>query len=134
VLALGDAAQAQNAADTLTGYGMIGRWATDCSVPPNKNNFHTIYKVGRNGHVVRTYYNEPNKVYNEYDIASVLRVSDTQFVYKQTSGNDTYEVVIEVNKTRYHVLQSRKVGGDYLVKDGKYKDGSESAWQTKCGK
>jgi hypothetical protein len=141
-LALGTpaTASAETVAQTLRQFGLLGTWADDCSQPAANNNFHTVYAPMSNGNVQRTYYNAPGKIYNQYVLQRVNRVSSDQLYYQQKGSAGRIDVILKVTGNRYHVLSSQNESGKVYVRDGKFTEnagdgsnaGKESAWQTKC--
>ena len=133
-------ASAETVAQTLQLFGLLGTWADDCSEPPANNNFHTVYEPLANGNVRRTYYNAPGKIYNQYDLQRVNRVSADQLFYSQTGSAGRIDVVLTVTGNRYHVLSSQNQDGKVYVRDGRFTEnagdgksaGKESPWQNKC--
>ncbi len=133
-------ASAETVAQTLRQFGLLGTWADDCSQPAANNNFHTVYAPLKNGHVQRTYYNAPGKIYNQYVLQRVNRVSAEQLFYSQKGSAGRIDVVLIVTGNRYHVLSSQNENGKVYVRDGRFTEhagdgksaGIESPWQTKC--
>ena len=87
-------ANAQSIQQTLSNFGLFGTWATDCSRPAAKDNFYTVYKSS-GGKVLRTYYDGPGKVYNEYSITEASQISSDQVRYVQ-EGTDSKRLRVEV--------------------------------------
>jgi len=133
-------ASAETVAQIVRQFGLLGTWADDCSLPAANNNFHTVYAALPNGHVQRTYYNAPGKIYNQYVLQRVNRVSADQLFYSQKGSAGRIDVVLIVTGNRYHVLSSQNQNGKVYVRDGKFTEhagdgksaGKESPWQTKC--
>lgn len=137
VLATPAAANAETVGQTLRQFGLLGTWADDCSLPAADNNFHTVYAALPNGTVQRTYYNAPGKIYNQYVLQRVNRISSDQIVYQQKGSAGRIDVVLMKAGNRYHVLSSQNENGKIYVKEGKFTEntsspGVESPWQTKC--
>ena len=133
-------ANAEPVAQTLRQFGLLGTWADDCIQPAANNNFHTVYEPLKNGNVRRTYYNAPGKIYNQYELQRVNRVSAEQLFYSQKGSAGRIDVVLIVTGNRYHVLSSQNQDGKVYVRDGMFTEhagdgksaGKESPWQTKC--
>jgi hypothetical protein len=132
---------AESAAKILGDYGMIGTWANDCSKPPSNDNFLTVYESQKNGDVKRTYFNGPNKIYNQYKIVSASLMKDSnQLFYEQFALDDApmkhIVVIVELKDDKYHVVFSKAVDGDTLVNAGDYANGDHkgtaSPWQQRC--
>jgi hypothetical protein len=130
------AASAQSIQQTLGDFGLLGRWATDCSREAASDNFYTVFRSS-SGRVLRTYYDGPGKVYNEYVITQATHLANGRLRYVQ-EGTDSrrlrLEVVVTMDGGRLLVWSSRYVDGEFLVKDGKYTDdGTRVGGQDRCG-
>jgi len=128
-------AGAQSVQKTLSDFGLLGTWATDCSRQAASDNYYTVYSSS-SGRVLRTYYDGPGKVYNEYVITQATRLANGRLRYMQ-EGTDSrrlrLEVVVTMDGGRLLVWSSRYVDGEDLVKDGKYTDdGTRVVGQDKC--
>ena len=137
VLAMPAAANAETVSQTLRQFGLLGTWADDCSRPAANDNFHTVYAALPNGTVQRTYYNAPGKIYNQYVLQRVNRISSDQIIYQQKGSAGRIDVVLKKAGNRYHVLSSQNENGKIYVREGKFTEntsspGKESPWQTKC--
>lgn len=129
------AASAQSIEQTLSKFGLLGTWATDCGRPAAKDNFYTVYKSS-GGKVLRVYYDGPNEIYNQYVITQASQVAGDELRYQQ-EGTDSrrlrFEVIIKKVGNRILVWLSRNMDGGITVKDGKYvDDGAAVVWQTRC--
>ncbi len=137
MLATPVAASAETVRQVLQQFGMLGTWADDCSQPPSNNNFHTVYVPLPNGNVQRTYYNAPGKIYNQYVLQLVNRISSDQLYYQQAGSEGRINVILKKDGNKYHVLSSQNENGKIYVQEGKFTSntsnpGKESPWQTKC--
>ena len=129
------AANAQSVQQTLGDFGLLGTWATDCSREAASDNYYTVYRSS-SGRVLRTYYDGPGKVYNEYVVTQATRLANGRLRYVQ-EGTDSrrlrLEVVVTMDGGRLLVWSSRYVDGEFLVKDGKYTDdGTRVGGQDRC--
>jgi hypothetical protein len=85
-------------------------------------------------------YNAPGKIYNQYVLSRVNRVSADQLFYSQSGSAGRIDVVLTVADNRYHVLSSQNQNGTVYVRDGIFTEhagdgksaGLESPWQTRC--
>ena len=128
-------ASAQSIQQMLSDFGLLGTWATDCSREAASDNYYTVYRSS-SGKVLRTYYDGPGKVYNEYVITQATRLANGRLRYVQ-EGTDSrrlrLEVVVTMDGGRLLVWSSRYVDGEVLVRDGKYTDdGTRVVGQDKC--
>ena len=129
----------ETAFQVLNGYGMLGTWATDCSRPPDKNNFYTVYAGQPDGNVMRTYYNTADRrtPYNQYLItqATILPSKLLSYVQESTVNQDRIEVTLRRDGDRYQIWSSMRPQGEVLVRDGKFpNNGNMSPWQALCAR
>jgi hypothetical protein len=131
-------ASAQTVRQVLRDFGLLGTWQTDCSKPAASNNFRTVYEGLSKGDVRRTYYDAPGKIYSQYVLKRVSRISANQILYEQEGQNDLQFVVLTKIDNRYRVFSNHSRAGKVYVQEGKYvKDspgthGTDTPWQTKC--
>src|SRR5687767_4527366 len=88
VLTVSGTASAQTVRQVLKDFGLLGTWQTDCSMPPASNNFRTVYEGLSNGDARRTYYDAPGKIYSQYVLTRVSRISANQILYEQQTRDD----------------------------------------------
>ena len=137
-----ETADAQSVADTITEFGLIGSWATDCSQPASTSNFLTVYAVKPSGEVSRTYYDQPGHVYNKYKITSAKRQAPDMLSYEQvwdfegTPANiagDRVRVLLNMADNKIQIVSSQGSDGSFFVKDRKFpSSGDASPWQSRC--
>jgi hypothetical protein len=140
VLGTPAAASAETVRQVLQQFGLLGTWSNDCSRPPADNNFHTVFAPLPNGTVQRTYYNAPGKIYSQYVLQRVNRISSDQLFYRQKGSAGHIDVVVKKDGNRYHTLSSQNENGKIYVQEGKFTSsagdgshaGKESPWETKC--
>ena len=78
-----ETANAQSVADTIAQFGLIGTWAADCTQPASSSNYLTVYAIKPSGEVMRTYYDKPGHIYNNYKITSAKRQAPDLLSYEQ---------------------------------------------------
>jgi hypothetical protein len=137
-----ETANAQSAADTMTEFGLIGSWATDCTQPASPSNYLTVYALKSPGAVSRTSYDQPGHVYNNYKIISAKRQATDMLWYEQVwdfdgspaniAGN-RMQVLLNMVDGKFQIVSSQGSDGSYFVKDRRFpgSDG-ESLWQSRC--
>jgi hypothetical protein len=141
-LAMVDAADAQEVANTIAAFGLIGSWATDCSQPVSNHNYLTVYAIATDGTVTRTNYDQPGHVYTNYKIISATRLAPDMLSYQQVwdfagspSNIASNRVQVQLNMAdgKFQIVSSQGSDGSFFVKDRKFPgSGSESPWQSKC--
>ena len=127
---------AETAAQTMQDFGILGDWSKDCSIPANETNFHTVFAALPSGKAKRTYYNGPNKIYNEFTITRAIRLPSNQLSYrqegKQAKGLTHIDVILLKDGNRYSIWSSIGDDGKVYVKEGKFPNGKATWWETKC--
>jgi hypothetical protein len=123
VLISSGTASAQTVQQVLRDFGLLGTWQTDCSKPAASNNFRTIYEGLSNGDVRRTYYDAPGKIYSQYVLKRVSRVSANQILYEQEGQNDLQFVVLTKIGNRYRVFFQSQSGRQGLCAGGQVREG-----------
>jgi hypothetical protein len=138
-----ETANAQSVADTIAEFGLIGTWATDCTQPASSGNFLTVYAIKKpSGVVSRTYYDQPDHVYNNYKISSAKRQAPDMLSYEQVwdfegspanIAGDRVQVLLNMADNKFQIVSSKGSDGSFFVKDRKYPgSGDESPWQLRC--
>ena len=137
-----ETANAQSVANAIAEFGLIGTWATDCAQPASSSNFLTVYAIKPSGEVSRTYYDQPDHVYNIYKITSAKRQAPDLLWYEQVwdfqgspanVAGDRVQVLLNMADNKFQIVSSQGSDGSFFVKDRKFpSSGSESPWQRKC--
>ena len=137
-----ETANAQSVADTVAEFGLIGTWAADCAQPASTSNFLTVYAIKPSGEVSRTYYDQPDHVYNNYKITDAKRQAPDMLSYEQVwdfkgspanIAGDRVRVLLNMADNKFQIVSSQGSDGSFFVKDRKYPDsGDESLWQSRC--
>lgn len=137
-----EAAHAQSVANTIAEFGLIGTWATDCAQPASTSNYLTVYAIKPSGEVLRTYYDQPDHVYNNYKITSAKRQAPDLLWYEQAwdfegspanKAGDRVQVLLNMADNKFQIVSSQGSDGSFFVKDRKFPgSGNESRWQSRC--
>ena len=137
-----ETANAQSVANTIAEFGLIGTWAADCAQPASTSNFLTVYAIKPSGEVSRTYYDQPDHVYNNYKITSAKRQASDMLSYEQVwdfkgspanIAGDRVQVLLNMVDNKFQIVSSQGSDGSFFVKDRKFSgSGDESPWQSKC--
>jgi hypothetical protein len=134
-LALPHAAAAQNIAEIIKQWGLLGTWAVDCSRPASGLNAYLRYVIRR-----------PGQVSHERDFGGRSDVNEVREARRGSGG--ILELVVHFPKLgharRYALIKgrdgraravanSRTDGTDVSIKDGKFTaTGKPTPWQTRC--
>ena len=137
-----EAANAQSVANTIAEFGLIGTWATDCTQPASTGNFLTVYAIKPSGEVSRTYYDQPDHVYNNYKITDAKRQAPDMLSYEQVwdfegspanIAGDRVRVLLNMADGKFQIVSSQGSDGSFFVKDRKFPGSAdESPWQSRC--
>jgi hypothetical protein len=137
-----ETANAQSVADTVADFGLIGTWAIDCTQPASSSNFLTVYAIKPSGEVSRTYYDQPDHVYNNYKITSAKRQAPDMLSYEQVwdfegspanIAGDRVQVLLNMADDKLQIISSKGSDGSFFVEDRKYtSSGDASPWQLRC--
>ena len=137
-----EAANAQSVANTIAEFGLIGTWATDCAQPASSSNFLTVYAIKPSGEVSRTYYDQPNHIYNSYKITDAKRQAPDMLSYEQVwdfegspanIAGDRVRVLLNMADGKFQIVSSQGSDGSFFVKDRKFPgSGDASPWQFRC--
>jgi hypothetical protein len=137
-----ETANAQSVANTIAEFGLIGTWATDCTQPASSGNYLTIYAIRPSGEVSRTYYDQPDHIYNNYKITSAKRQAPDMLSYEQVwdfdgspanIAGDRVRVLLNMVDNKFQIVSSQGSDGSFFVKDRKFPgSGDESQWQFQC--
>jgi hypothetical protein len=137
-----ETANAQSVANTIAEFGLIGTWATDCAQPASSGNFLTVYAIKPSGEVSRTYYDQPDHVYNNYKITDAKRQAPDMLSYEQVwdfegspanIAGDRVRVLLNMADGKFQIVSSQGSDGSFFVKDRKFPGTTdESPWQSRC--
>jgi hypothetical protein len=137
-----ETANAQSVANTIVEFGLIGTWATDCAQPASSGNFLTVYAIKPSGEVSRTYYDQPDHVYNNYKITDAKRQAPDMLSYEQVwdfegspanIAGDRVRVLLNMADGKFQIVSSQGSDGSFFVKDRKFPGTTdESPWQSRC--
>jgi hypothetical protein len=122
LLALPLGASAESIAQTVSKWGLIGTWATDCSVPPGKNQTaRMIYKTAPGGRVIHARNFGDRSDENEVVGATLsddgtlnLRVVFRDFKQMREYG------IIKQPDGGYRTMYNRNEKNEYVIADGKF--------------
>jgi hypothetical protein len=134
-LGLAPDASAETVAQTVRKWGLIGPWALDCSIPPDRGKGALlIYEVKPGGRVVhRRNFGDAK---DENEVLSAV-VSDNGILHLRvqfTRLKETREYgMIKQPGGTLRAMYNRNAQDEYTVKDGKFTaNGNQSPWQHKC--
>jgi hypothetical protein len=133
------AAAAQSAGNMLAEYGVLGRWAADCSRGPGAGNAHTIFERAQNasGAQYRVIFAPGQSTTRSVD--RVRAVADNLIAMRfTTQSGDTaglaFDITMQKEPKRYRVVESKGSDGKTYIKDGiVVASGQPNPWQNHCG-
>ena len=130
-LGLASGAAADNDSDILRRIGMLGEWAVDCGLPPGPTNQHYVFGPTESGEVISLSRN------GRREFAATFRnirvISDTRVGWRSSGNESTTDVIVERNGSRFRDLQTVRIDGKILVKNGvMIEQGWGTPWLEKC--
>jgi hypothetical protein len=141
-MASAETANAQSVANTIAEFGLVGTWAADCTQPASSSNFLTVYAIKPSGEVSRTYYDQPDHIYNNYKITDAKRQAPDMLSYEQVwdfegspanIAGDRVRVLLNMADGKFQIVSSQGSDSSFFVKDRKFPGTTdESPWQSRC--
>jgi hypothetical protein len=127
-------ARAESVEQVLTDFGLMGRWAADCTPAPGKAPLASHYTVMGDGKVMRLLdFGQPGNSDFDYTVVSAERIAPDQVAMHLVNAHDSFDIVMQMANGRSRSYQSKKADGTVVVKDGiMVKSGTAMAWQYKC--
>ena len=134
LVATSEAALSQTIADTLSKWGLIGRWRLDCNAPVSRSDGELKYVV-RDGKVFHD--REFGDARDSNSVVSATRRGDGSLVIAVhfVSLSQTRQFsLMKGPDGRIRAMSNRNVDtNEYTIKDGKFTaNGNDTPWQTRC--
>jgi hypothetical protein len=129
-------AHAQDVADVLTRWGLLGTWSVDCASPPGRSNTYTTYvaRFDRSAYYTREWGEARDTDPNDINAATIL--PDGMLLLREfmPAFNQTREMwLVKGADGRTRAMMNREVGGQYTVRDGRFAaNGRETPWSSRC--
>jgi hypothetical protein len=127
-------ARADNDADVLAQFGLVGSWAADCHAVPSPTNPFVNFTFSDTGQPMRLVIAGKPQYQSMVPLSEMVSVDEThlQFSYPQAGVTVTVILVKEQNRIRpYRAIAS---DGTVSVENGIVKSsGQETNWLLKCG-
>jgi hypothetical protein len=125
--------RANKASDTAASWGLLGTWQVTCGVPPNIKNLVLGWVVLEN----RLYYERnwgTGKDSPEATEATIMPDGSIVMTVTFDAERATRQFAFtKRDDDHIQAIWNRSVGGDYLVRDGKFVDSGEATpLQTRC--
>ena len=130
-------AHAQSATTTVQDFGLVGRWAIECSRPPSPANEHALYAVTPSGLIWVMNDFGPDYDGMVYHVVRAERVSPDKLALRQVLASDenvVLDMVMVKDNERIRVWSSRTVDGNTLVRDGMMPSAKDQVtrWASRC--
>jgi hypothetical protein len=130
-------AQAQSATTAVRDFGLIGKWAIECTRPPSPANEHALYAVTSSGMIWVMNDFGPDYDGMVYRVVNAERVAPDKLSLRQvltTDDNVMLDVVMVKDKERVRVWSSRMADGNTLVRDGMMPSVNDQVtrWASRC--
>ncbi len=131
-------ANAQSETSAVNDFGLLGKWAIECSRPPSPMNEHALFSLTSVGIV--WVFNDFGPDYDGmvYRVADAKRVAPDKLSLRQVLASDEHivlDIVMLKSNDRIRIWSSRATDGSTLVRDGTIPsaNGQETRWAGRCG-
>lgn len=131
------AAHAQSATAIVEDFGLLGKWAIECSRPPSPANEHSLYAVTSSGMIWVMNDFGPDYDGMVYRVVTAERVSADKVWLRQVLTSDdkvVLDIVMVKSNERLRVWSSRMADGNTLVQDGTMPSARDQVtrWASRC--
>jgi hypothetical protein len=134
-IAAGSVATAETLAATVTKWGLLGSWAIDCSLRPDRGKGAVLtYEIRQDGRVMYRRNFGDAKDENEVVGASIDEdgLLDIMVFFPSLHETRAFGLALD-EEGSLHAIYNRNQRGDYTIKDGKFvKTGAPTPAQHKC--
>jgi len=120
--------------EILAKYGLLGRQARDCHMPPGRDNVYVTYYVTddtvRQGLIVDV----SHHIFSSSRVISVEEIAPRILRFKQESRSGAFVTFdLHIDGQRVRSFESTLSTGEVLIRDGKLlAQGHDTDWMTKC--
>jgi hypothetical protein len=130
-------AHAQSSTTTIQDFGLVGKWAIECSRPPGPANEHSLFAVTSSGTILVMNDFGPDYDGMVYRVVDAERVGPDKLSLRQVLATDdavVLDIVMLKSNERIRVWSSRTADGNMFVKDGTIASANDHAtrWHTRC--
>lgn len=127
---------AQNVADVLDRWGLLGTWSVHCASPPAPSNTYTTYvaRLDRSAYYTRDWGEARDTDPNDISSATIRPDGMLAMTEFMPAFNQTREIwLMKGPDGRTRAMMNRQVGGDYSVRDGRFAaNNRETPWSSRC--
>ncbi len=128
-------AHAQSA--TVQDFGLLGKWAIECSRPPSPANEHALYAVTSSGVIWVMNDFGPDYDGMVYHVVNAERVGADKLSLRQVLASDAtvvLDIVMVKDNEKIRVWSSRTADGSTLVRDGTMPSANDQVtrWASRC--
>ncbi|HEX3808811.1 MAG TPA: hypothetical protein VHW02_03830 [Rhizomicrobium sp.] len=121
--------------DALTNFGIIGKWAMDCSAPASEKNYIGVFSASGSGDGKLQYDYGPQYEPRTYIIHSAA-IKDDQIMFLTTDSSDHTNDTMVMHKSGNRIQTLSNIqsdNGQAIVKNGiKVMNGEPADWLTYC--
>jgi hypothetical protein len=130
-------AHAQSSTRTIQDFGLVGKWAIECSRPPAPANEHSLFAVTSSGSILVMNDFGPDYDGMVYRVVHAEPVGLDKISLRQVLTTDeavVLDIVMLKNNERIRVWSSRTADGNMFVKDGTIASANDHAtrWHNRC--
>ena len=125
---------AQSMAEEAAGWGLLGTWALDCTVPASRSNAYLSYVREGDALIHRRDFGDTRDEH-PIDAVKVLADGSLEIVITLSLANASQVrtlVLQKEGKGKMRAMMNRDEAGNYSIRDGKFMDGQPSAVQSRC--
>jgi hypothetical protein len=131
-------ARAQLATNIVRDFGLLGKWAIECTQPPSPANEHAAFSLTSVGTIWVMNDFGPDYDGMVYRVVGAERVAPDKVSLRQVLTTDdsiVLDVVMLKINDRIRIWSSRTADGNTLVKDGMIASArdQETRWARRCG-
>lgn len=128
-------AQSQSVKALFEKHGLLGKFAVDCAKPPDRQNFHLIYRVLDDNRVQREMMSGPKTLESAFVIDRAAESKPNEFSFGGTINGKRYNMVSRVEGRRIRLMESIREPDAKLVIEGRVlQDGRDTNWFSWCGR
>lgn len=125
-------AQAQTIKKTFQEFHLLGTWAPDCNVPPERVNAWIAYVASTDGTIMRRQILDEKGTSYSRRVLSARRVAADQLALTYEFGKSTASILMEFRDDRHRSLEAR-FGDTVNIEGGIMKaTGKETVWLLRC--
>ena len=135
-IAFGSLAHAETLAATIEQWGLLGSWAVDCTVKPDRDKGALLtYEIRKDGRVM--YRRDFGEARDENEVVSASvnaeGLLNLMVYFPALHQTREFELLLAEDGGSMRAIYNRSERGEYTIRDGKYvKSGAPTPPQQRC--